>query len=426
MTIALAPDLDRDTPTQVLHALAAERETRRASEIREMLLALDWADMHSTDSLDHAMTMPGTDDALTIAGQGAPLVTDFAVAELATALGRTADSTRIWLGTVIEARYRLPRLWARLVDGPLEPYKVRRIAEATLLLDPAAAAWVDVHVAPVAHKIGPVKLDQLITEAIRRFDPAQAAADELAAAQHRKVDIYQREVTRGGLINLAATLDAVDARDLEAAIARAAHDLFLHGNTESLDVRRALALGEIARRELAHNETTSAGSTATLYVHLAAGDAGDGVDLTSDAIARIEKGATGYLLGLDRLQDWLTRPGTNVSIRPVIDLNEDITCTGYQPSPRLREQVILRNPTCVFPHCGRPARTADLDHIAPWDRGGPTTSKNIAPDCRLHHRLKTHGGWTYTQPHPGVFIWRSPYDTYFRVDPTGTTPLEPE
>jgi hypothetical protein len=40
-----------------------------------MVAALEWAAMHSVDSLDEAATVPGTDRALPIAGQGAPLTT---------------------------------------------------------------------------------------------------------------------------------------------------------------------------------------------------------------------------------------------------------------------------------------------------------------------------------------------------------------
>jgi hypothetical protein len=123
------------------------------------------------------------------------------------------------------------------------------------------------------------------------------------------------------------------------------------------------------------------------------------------------------------LREWLTRPGNTVSIRPVLDLAAPITCRGYQPSDRLREQVILRNRTCVFPCCTRRARAADLDHITPHQHGGPTSSDNLAPLCRLHHRAKTHSHWTYTPLAPGQFRWRGPHGQTFLVDPTGTTPL---
>ncbi|MCW2793693.1 MAG: hypothetical protein JWO76_2791 [Nocardioides sp.] len=76
----------------------------------------------------------------------------------------------------------------------------------------------------------------------------------------------------------------------------------------------------------------------------------------------------------------------------------------------------------MYPWCTRPARNtvpgehaADCDHITPRGRGGPTCSCNLAPLCRRHHRLKTHGGWTYTQPERGTYLWASPHGyTYLR------------
>lgn len=435
MAPASSARLDRDTPAGVLGALRESREVVRQGEIAMMRAALDWADMHSVDSLDHAMTVPGTDRELAVAGEGAPLVAEFSAAELATALGRSSDSARLWLGTVMEIRYRLPRVWSQIIAGPLEPWKARQIAATTLCLGQDAAAWVDAQVAPVAHKIGPAQLERVIAEAVRRFDPEQAYEDELAASERRHVTVHDRAVV-GGLVEVTATLDAVDAHDLDLAVGKTAHDLLNAGATGSPDVRRALALGEIARNQLALDLTTgeiapaaSTASAATLYVHLDA----ETLDLLDDETcldqptALVEKtgNTRDYTIGIDHLREWLTRPGTTVTIRPVIDLAADLKSTGYQPSATLREQVTLRNRMCVFPHCTRSARAADLDHIDPWEHGGTTSSANLAPLCRLHHRVKTHTGWTYTQLSPGEFLWTSPHGQSFQVDPGGTTPTPP-
>uniref|UniRef100_UPI003569AD0A HNH endonuclease signature motif containing protein n=1 Tax=Nocardioides sp. TaxID=35761 RepID=UPI003569AD0A len=87
---------------------------------------------------------------------------------------------------------------------------------------------------------------------------------------------------------------------------------------------------------------------------------------------------------------------------------------------RIREQSVLLNPTCVFPWCTRSARGCDSDHIQPYDAGGSTASDNIAPLCRSHHRLKTHGGWRYTRLDPGSFLWNSPHGYTYVRDATGT------
>ena len=56
--------------------------------------------------------------------------------------------------------------------------------------------------------------------------------------------------------------------------------------------------------------------------------------------------------------------------------------------------------------CSRPSRTADLDHLENYD-GTNTTSANLAPLCRGHHRYKTHAGWTVTRTGPTSFTWTS-------------------
>ncbi|RNM13273.1 HNH endonuclease signature motif containing protein, partial [Nocardioides pocheonensis] len=85
--------------------------------------------------------------------------------------------------------------------------------------------------------------------------------------------------------------------------------------------------------------------------------------------------------------------------------------------------IELRDRTCVFPWCQRPARSCDKGHIIPWEHGGPTSSDNLAALCRRHHRLKTHGGWTYTMLTPGEYLWRSPHGYAWLRDRSGTTDL---
>ena len=84
-----------------------------------------------------------------------------------------------------------------------------------------------------------------------------------------------------------------------------------------------------------------------------------------------------------------------------------VTGGCYQPTDLMKEQVRLIHRTCAFPLCGRPSRGCDLDHVIEWPIGKTTTS-NLAPLCRGHHRLKTHTDWTY-QWVPGTgFVWTSP------------------
>ncbi|MFC0223676.1 HNH endonuclease signature motif containing protein, partial [Nocardioides zeicaulis] len=167
-----------------------------------------------------------------------------------------------------------------------------------------------------------------------------------------------------------------------------------------------------------------------LHVHLDA-DA-DGDDTVFGPTARLENGQR--LALLDQVKGWCTSSRTKVTIRPVLDLNAELTTDTYAIPDRIREQVVQRDRTCVFPWCARPARACDLDHVVPFDHDasaegrpqpGPTATSNLAPLCRSHHRLKTHTAWQYEHLRPAVFEWTSPHGHHYLRDHDGTTALEP-
>jgi hypothetical protein len=114
-----------------------------------------------------------------------------------------------------------------------------------------------------------------------------------------------------------------------------------------------------------------------------------------------------------------------VTVKPVIDLHQPAGVEAYRVPAWLAERVQLRDRTCVFPYCHRPAKRCDIDHIVPHADGGPTELDNLACLCRLHHRMKTHTGWTYYMLLPGIFVWHSPHGHTWLRDRTGTTDLTP-
>lgn len=83
--------------------------------------------------------------------------------------------------------------------------------------------------------------------------------------------------------------------------------------------------------------------------------------------------------------------------------------------------MILRDQHCVFPWCATDARSCDLDHIEPYDEGGPTTPENLAPLCRHHHRAKTRRRWHYQREPDGSYTWTGPHDRSYRVTSSGTS-----
>src|SRR4051812_13733662 len=112
---------DLDTPAGVLSAVRTATSAAQQEECNKMVLAVTWAAMHSVDSMDDAACYAGFESELALAGPGAPLVAEFAVAELAVALRVTTDAGRVFLGLAMELRYRLPRVWKRGTAGDLAP-----------------------------------------------------------------------------------------------------------------------------------------------------------------------------------------------------------------------------------------------------------------------------------------------------------------
>ena len=417
-----------DDAAAVLAHARAQRRVEEDAARAVMRAAARWASMHSTASLVgpadgwHESCLP-------LGGEGCPEVAEFAVVEFAASLGKSTEAGRRYLSHAVEGCYRLTRCWARLEAGELQAWRLGFIAERTLCLSPEAAAFVDTHVAPVAHKIGPAQLDRMITEAVARFDPDRAEAERRAAADHRHFDIALAQSDVTGTVHIDGEVDLADALDLEAVVAAGAEEQRALGSTESLDVRRAIAVGELARgqrtlelsSENAETVTRRPARQVVLHVHLSrAAVAGPG----TDQLARVRE-VPGPVT-VEQVRLWCGNPDTQVTVEPVIDLAEHIHVDSYQASQRLKDQVELRDATCVFPRCTRPAHRCDLDHRVAHADGGPTCSCNLAPVCRRHHRAKTTGGWNYLTIEPGVHLWRSPLGYQFLRDATGTLDVTPD
>ncbi|WP_156434338.1 DUF222 domain-containing protein [Mycobacterium sp. IS-1590] len=80
---------------------------------------------------------------------------------------------------------------------------------------------------------------------------------------------------------------------------------------------------------------------------------------------------------------------------------------GYRPSPTTARFIRMRDLTCRFPGCDRPAEFCDFDHTTPYPAGA-THPSNIKCLCRIHHLLKTFGGWSDQQHPDGTVRWTAP------------------
>ncbi len=244
---------------------------------RDRFIAIaEWAERHTTGALlpdlygtfglpdDDAHTeaenawvsrfgMPGADTMLELAGPGAPEISEFAVIELAAALGRSTDSGRMLLSDAVEARYRLPKVWQRLLDGQVQVWRVRRVTDLTRALSQEAAAFVDAHLAHVVHTASFTTVKRLVAEAAARFDPEGCEMEEIdtAATLHVTLDLATAwSIGTANGVHLSGLLDRADAEELEHAIRTIADQLAAAGSQDCLDVRRAKALGYLSRGDL--------------------------------------------------------------------------------------------------------------------------------------------------------------------------------
>jgi hypothetical protein len=309
--------------------------------------------------------------------------------------------------------------------------------------------WVDTQVAAVAGRIGPAQLDRLVAETIKRFeltlpDPAADPEDGYLSVDPRHATLNTDDVHYAGTLHFEADLDLADGLDLDRALAHEAEVQKALGSTESLDVRRAKALGALARTQTAlelhaqgdrgsrDTDGLPVAREVVLHAHFAAPT--DGEATVFGPTGRLEEGQR--LVLLDQVKSWCGDSRTKVTIKPVIDLTRVLAAPGYVIPDRIREFVILRDRTCVFPWCTRPVRGCDVDHVVEYDHDaeaeaegrpqpGRTSTANLGALCRLHHRLKTFTAWTYRMVAPGVFEWTSPHRHRYRRDTNGTTALGP-
>ncbi|MBO9523565.1 MAG: DUF222 domain-containing protein [Nocardioidaceae bacterium] len=189
------------TSTQTLDAsavLAAARRHRGEADLAEARVladALAWAHLHEVGSLDEGGVATWGDSPIPIAGEGAPLVSEFCLFEIAAALGLTPEAGRYLVAHALELFHRLPRLWERVQSGSLPAWRARRVADKTNALSVEAAAYVDAQVAQYAPRIGNAALDRLVDEAIARFMPETAAEMAERSADGRHVTINHQQAS---------------------------------------------------------------------------------------------------------------------------------------------------------------------------------------------------------------------------------------
>ena len=416
---------------------------RRAAEVEELRLAAHWADLHAVDPRPAIRARgervpPWTDRLIDVGGPGTPPVLESAAAELAIAREIHPYAATKLIGDALDLRHRLPLIWARVSSLEVEGWLARKVATLTRTLSLDAVGPVDAAVAAAIGAESPSRVLELTRARVIEADPATHQAQVEAEKRRHYVSLSRTD--EHGLRLLIARITAGDAAWLEAMIERVADLLATrHAATAPAgqpvpgrDELRSQALGWLARpAELlallleaqqevgpvptepeppdAEDEDVQSRATAfpadlldalrtvdpaklrpraTLYVHLHEA----AVTGETSGVARCE-GLGPF--AATQLGDLLGH--AHVTVKPVIDLADQISVNAYEHPEDVRERVHLTRVGDYFPYASSTTRDADLDHPTPYDPTGPpgqTGTHNSGPLTRRHHRLKTHAGFT--------------------------------
>jgi len=448
-----------------------------SAECRMLQLACSWADAHYLDSGSEEY-QPLIQRACAWGGEGTPEVSEYCAAELGALQGTGIMAARSLIADALDVRYRLPRLWARVLTGGVRAWQAREIAEQTRCLSWQACADVDHALSDFVGMMPWPRFARILSATILEADPALAAerADRARMAQ----DVFSFD-SEDGLKTVVAKAAAGDAIWFLATVNRIAEILATRGDTDPVGTRRARALGILAQPaealrlliEHQHDRTDQPNESSerepaepdatfddepdapserepesdvepddhhslsmapppafdaravrprvVLHFHLSDAAFGAG-----HALVRCEDGGP---LRLAELVEFLGRTGCQVRIQPVLDPTQVAPVDGYEIPQRLRAAVRARQIADVFPFGTCLSSSMDLDHTeryVPTDYGGPpgqTRLGNLGPMARPGHRAETHGGWAKRQPEPGYFVHRSPNGYLWLVTNQGTLAL---
>ncbi|TDO52477.1 hypothetical protein EV643_102316 [Kribbella sp. VKM Ac-2527] len=245
-------DLDELDTAALLAAASEFGGVQERAAVRMLEAALAFADRNAVvdTGTGAGEVLPGTEQIRVYGGAGCPGVAEFAPIEFGAVMRMSSKAAAAFIGEALGLRHRLPRIWAAVLAGNAVAWRARKVAHACLSLSMDAAAIVDRRVVGIVNTVTPGKLGTIVKAAVWEADPELAkAAAELAAKErgvfvgpsdHHGTKRFWVRAAAGDVIRFDATIDD---------LARALKTL---GDTDSLDVRRAKAIGWIADPAAAH------------------------------------------------------------------------------------------------------------------------------------------------------------------------------
>ena len=199
-----------------------------SAECRMLRLACAWADVHYLDSGSDEY-QPLIKRACAWGGEGTPEVSEYCAAELGALQGTGIMAARALIADALDLRYRLPRLWGRVLTSGVRAWQARKIAEQTRSLSWEACADVDHALSDFVGMMPWPRFAKILSAAVLEAEPALAAerAQRARAAQ----DVFSFD-SEDGLKTIVAKAAAGDAIWFIATVNRIAEILAARGDTD--------------------------------------------------------------------------------------------------------------------------------------------------------------------------------------------------
>ncbi|MHA7239197.1 HNH endonuclease signature motif containing protein [Arthrobacter sp. TMS1-12-1] len=382
---------------------AADRLTSWAAAQRARLVAR----VHTFSNPDHHSW----------SGSASSLAFTETVAETAALLTLSEGSAARLVSESLTLAGELTNTLAALEKGEICPGRASVIVEQSRTLPDESVVPFETEILKVAGNLNRPRLTARCRRLRETLHPETLTARRVRAAADRCVVF---EPDRDGMAWLSAYLPAEQALALHTSVDAAARALRSGDDPRTLPQLRADVLADML---LGAGGLTGADSSAsqgvrpptakivvTVPVFSLMGLTEEPAELEgygpipADTARKLAADATSWM----RL---LTHPYTGAVLGP--------DRTRYRPSEDLRTWVQLREKTCSFYGCSRPASRCDLDHLMSWGDDGSTSADNLFPVCRRHHMIKHQTDWTPSPDPDGGLAWLSPGGR------TYTTPPEP-
>lgn len=439
-------DLDAAAVLSASEELTREQRERDVDLLR---LVLQWADLHGDDPGEGRVL--GSDQLIDYGGEGTPLVRELCWAELAIARQTSLVSTRHLAADALDLRHRLPLVWAAVQDLRLPVWVARKVAAMSRSLSKDAVGLVDIAVATAADQspgrilaIAEAKVIEADPDAHRARLAEDAAKVGVSMSRPRPGDAVNTldgepatgrltlKLPRGTMLGFDATVDEV-ADAIQDQLPETERDRITRGELEVKAIEllsnphAAAAFLDSINDPTPGDEPTTLPKPkrrpATLYVFLSDLVLGGRID----GVARVE--GIGPVL-LEQVAELLEH--REVTVQPVIDLNQTHAVNGYEHPTAVKHRTLLRMLGDVFPHSANLGyRRLDHDHPTAYvspDQGGPprqTGDHSDAPLTRSHHRVKTHvPGFRVDQLALGAYRWITPHGLGRLVTRRGTAKVQ--